>query len=317
MKTMKKIVVILFSIILSTGLYSQTDTTSVKIGKKEIVKVTEGNDEVIIHIGEKEIVKITEGNDTMTINIGRKGLKIIESDNGTSVDLINLDDFDEDEGKKKKSRKSFNGHWRGLELGMNNYLTSDYSLTLPVEAQFMELNTGKSWGVNINLLQYDIGFGTDKVGLVTGMGLEFNNYRFDGENSIVKDPVTNKIVKLDYGADTYIEKSKLATSYLTVPLLLEFQIPVSGHKRIHISGGVIGGLKIGSHTKVLYKEDGSKQKDKINDDFNLSPLRYGVTARIGYRALKIFVTYNLTPMFETGQGPKLYPVSIGLILADF
>ena len=225
--------------------------------------------------------------------------------------------FDEDEGRNKKSRKSFNGHWKGLELGMNNYLTSDYSLTLPAEAQFMELNTGQSWCVNLNMLQYDIGFGTDKVGLVTGMGLEFNNYRFDGENSIVKDPVTNEIVSLDYGATTYIEKTKLATSYLTVPLLLEFQIPVSGHKRIHISGGVIGGLKIGSHTKVLYKEDGSKQKDKINDDFNLSPLRYGFTARIGYRALKIFATYNLTPLFETGQVPELYPVSIGFILADF
>ena len=298
MKTIKKVVVILFSLFLSTGLYSQADTTSVKIGQKEIVKVIEGND-------------------TMIINVGKKGLKIIDSGDGTSVDFINLDDFDEDEGKKKKSRRSFNGHWQGLELGMNNYLTSDYSLTLPAEAQFMELNTGKSWCVNLNLLQYDIGFGTDKVGLVTGMGLEFNNYNFDGDNSIIKDPVTREIVSLDYDPGIFIEKSKLATSYLSVPLLLEFQIPVSGHKRIHISGGVIGGLKIGSHTKIIYKEDGSKQKDKINDDFNLSPLRYGVTARIGYRALKIFAIYNLTPMFETSQGPELYPVSIGLILADF
>ena len=91
MKTMKKVVVILFSIILSTGLYSQTDTTTVKIGKKEIVKVIEGND-------------------TVLIKVGKKGLKIIESDDKTSVDFIHLDDFDEDEGKKNKSRRSFNGH---------------------------------------------------------------------------------------------------------------------------------------------------------------------------------------------------------------
>ena len=298
MKTMKKVLVILFSIILSTGLYSQADTTSVKIGKKEIVK-------------------IVEGTDTMIINVGKKGLKIIESEDGTSVDFIKQDDFEESEDKNSKSGRHFNGHWKGLEIGMNNYLTSDHSLTLPAEAQFMELNTGKSWCVNLNILQYDIGFGTDKVGLVTGMGLEFNNYRFDGENSIMKDPVTNEIGELVYGPAAYIEKTKLATSYLTVPLLLEFQIPVSGRKRIHISGGVIGGLKIGSHTKVLYKENGSKQKDKINDDFNLSPLRYGVTARIGYRALKLFATYNMTQMFETDQGPELYPVSIGFILADF
>ena len=317
MKTMKKVAVILFSIILPIGLYGQTDTTSVKIGKKEIVKVVEGNDSVIINVGEKEIIKIIDENDTVTINVGKKELKIIESDDKTSIDVTTRDDFDEDKWEKKTFKKSFNGHWKGLEIGMNNYLTSDYSLTLPAEAQFMELNTGKSWGINLNMLQYDIGFGTDKIGLVTGLGLEFNNYRFDGENSIIKDPVTNEIVSLEYGAATYIDKTKLSTTYLSVPMLLEFQIPVSGNKRIHISGGVIGGLKIGSHTKVLYKEDGSKQKDKINDDFNLSPLRYGLTARIGYRALKLFATYNLTPMFETGQGPELYPVSIGFILADF
>lgn len=298
MKTMKKVLTLLFCIILSTGLYSQADTTTVKIGKKEILKVIEGKDTVII-------------------TVGRKGLKVIGSEHGTSVDFINLDDFDEPEKKDRKSRKNFIGHWKGLEIGMNNYLTSDYSFSLPAEALFMELNTGKSWGINLNFIQYDIGFGTDKVGLVTGMGLEFNNYKFDGDNSIIKDPVTREIVSLEYDAGTNIEKTKLATTYFTVPLLLEFQIPVSGHKRIHISGGVIGGLKIGSHTKVVYKETGTKQKDKIRDDFNLSPLRYGVTARIGYRALKIFATYNLTPMFESGKGPELYPISIGLILADF
>lgn len=301
MKTMKKVVLILFSIIFSAGLYSQTDTTSFKLGKKEIVKVIEGDD-------------------TVTVNIGKKGIQIVDSEKGTSVDITDLDELDElDElqNNHTKSRRKFKGHWQGLEIGMNNYLTSDYSLALPAEARFMELNTGNSWCVNLNLLQYDIGFGTDKIGLVTGMGLEFNNYRFDGDNSIIKDPVTREIVSLEYDAGTFIEKTKLATTYLTVPLLLEFQIPVSGYKRIHISGGVIGGLKIGSHTKVVYKENGSKQKDKINDDFNLSPLRYGVTARIGYRALKIFAIYNLTPMFESGQGPELYPVSIGLILSDF
>lgn len=298
MKTIKKVLTLLFCIILSTGLYSQADTTTVKIGKKEILKVIEGKDTVII-------------------TVGRKGLKVIGSEHGTSIDFINLDDFDEPEKKDRKSRKNFIGHWKGLEIGMNNYLTSDFSFSLPAEAQFMEINTGKSWGINLNFIQYDIGFGTDKVGLVTGMGLEFNNYKFDGDNSIIKDPVTREIVSLEYDAGTNIEKTKLATTYFTVPLLLEFQIPVSGHKRIHISGGVIGGLKIGSHTKVVYKETGTKQKDKIRDDFNLSPLRYGVTARIGYRALKIFATYNLTPMFESGKGPELYPISIGLILADF
>ncbi len=32
---------------------------------------------------------------------------------------------------------------------------------------------------------------------------------------------------------------------------------------------------------------------------------------------KIFANYNLTPLYKSGKGPELYPVSIGFILADF
>lgn len=295
MRTITKATAILFCFIISAGLNAQGDTTTVKIGKKQLVKVIEGND-------------------TTIVSVGKKGLKIVESNNDISVDFMEDNELDDLNNKKNRSGRDFNGHWKGLAIGMNNYFTSDYSFSLPAEAQFMELNTGKSWGVDINFLQYDIGFGTDKIGLVTGLGFEFNNYRFDGQNSLTKDPVSGEIVSLEYDPTVSIDKSKLATTYLTAPLLLEFQIPVSGNKNLFISGGVIGGLKIGSHTKVIYKEGGSKQRDKIRNDFNLSPVRYGVTARVGYRALKIFANYNLTPLFEKGKGPELYPVSIGLIL---
>ncbi|MCK4465033.1 MAG: outer membrane beta-barrel protein, partial [Bacteroidales bacterium] len=115
-----------------------------------------------------------------------------------------------------------------------------------------------------------------------------------------------------------LEKSKFATSYLTVPLLLEFQVPAGKRsRRLFFSGGVIGGLKIGSHTKMVYKENGNRKKDKNRGDFNLSPLRYGVTARVGYRALKVFANFYLTPLFEDGAGPELYPFSVGLVFATF
>jgi hypothetical protein len=115
-----------------------------------------------------------------------------------------------------------------------------------------------------------------------------------------------------------LEKSKFTTSYLTVPLLLEFQVPAGRrNKRLFISGGVIGGLKIGSHTKVVYKEDGNRKKDKNRGDFNLSPLRYCVTARIGYRALKVFANFYLTPLFQEDTGRELYPFSVGLVFINF
>jgi hypothetical protein len=162
-------------------------------------------------------------------------------------------------------------------------------------------------------LDYGVGLGTNYVGLVSGLGFEFINYNFDRQNSIMKDPVTGDIVEYIPPYAGNITKSKMNISYITAPLLLEFQIP-AGKRRIHISGGVIGGLKMCSNTKIKYTESGDKSKEKNKSDFNLSPLRWGVTARIGYADLNFFANYYMTPLFKPGRGPELYPFTVGIAL---
>ena len=96
---------------------------------------------------------------------------------------------------------------------------------------------------------------------------------------------------------------------------MEFQVPAGG-KKFFISGGVIGGVKLASKTKVIYFENGDKKKDKAKDDFNISALRYGFTARIGYKKLNLYGNYYPMALFEDGGGlvggDNLYPFSIGL-----
>ena len=50
-----------------------------------------------------------------------------------------------------------------------------------------------------------------------------------------------------------LEKSKLATLYLTVPFLLEMQLPVD-HHHLSISAGPIGAVKLSSHTKMVFDD---------------------------------------------------------------
>jgi len=96
--------------------------------------------------------------------------------------------------------------------------------------------------------------------------------------------------------------------------MLEFQIPVNGRdKKLYFSGGVIGGLKVGSHTKV--KIDGSKSKDR--GDFNINPFRYGATARFGYKGINLFGTYYFSTFFKDGRGPEMYPFTIGIGLMNW
>ena len=97
-----------------------------------------------------------------------------------------------------------------------------------------------------------------------------------------------------------------------MPLILEAQIPLSNSNHtINIGAGVIGAVKLGSHTKVVYYTE-SKQKDKVKDDFSLNTLRWGATGRIGYEFFQIYGTCYFTSLFEKGKGPELYPYEIGV-----
>ena len=242
-------------------------------------------------------------------------MAILESLEGPSIDIKKYpekEDWDENDNEHEHSRRrsGFRGHWTGIELGYNNYLSSGKSFSMPSDIDYMTLQSSKSSNFNINFTQLSLGM-TRHFGFVTGLGLNWNNYRFDGNNSIQKGP-DGIIEGLDPGLK--LEKSKLATLFLTLPVMLEIQIPVENN-RLHIAAGPIGALKLGSHTKMVF-EDGHTIKSW--GDFSLNMLRYGATARVGYGNFQLFGTYYYTPLFQSGKGPAgndLYPFEIGVALA--
>ncbi len=292
---------------------SETDTIIVD----EEMKVLNAPEGTKITLGENEVLIIEESGDTVRVKLGSKGISIVETEEGTAINIIDMEEQegDEPEAPEKPGKKKFKPHYAGFEVGLNNYFAPGFQMSLPSDERFMDLNTGRSWNFNVNFLEYGLGLGTDKVGLVTGLGLEWTNYVFDDQNNIRKNDegVIVEYVPVDAGN---IVKSKFNMTYITAPLLLEFQIP-AGKKRIHISGGLIGGVKIASNTKIKYEISGEKSKEKVKGDYNLAPLRYGVTARIGYRALNLYANYYLTPLFGENGGPELNPFSIGLCLIPF
>jgi hypothetical protein len=108
-------------------------------------------------------------------------------------------------------------------------------------------------------------------------------------------------------------------SYITAPLLLEFQIPVNHYaNRIFFSGGLFAGYRLSSHTKIKYRAERTKEKLKTPGDFSLNDFRYGLMLRMGYRQYKVFVNYDLQPMFsENAEVPYIFPITFGITLLSF
>ena len=280
---MKKVVLIALSLIVCLSSFSQEDEMRIE----------------------------NEKNDTTNIRLRKKTIKIIEDeDDGETYIFVKRNRFHKPWTWRKKD--DFRGSWSGFSFGYSNFVDSDFSLSRKANEKYMDLNTGKSWSFNINIAQYGIDLIGDKFGLVTGIGLEWSYYRFDNDNSIQKNPTTSVIEERILNPDWNIQKSKLSTTYAVVPLLLELHSSSYKSKSFVINAGLIGAVKLGSNTKVVYRSSGNKNKDKIRDDYNLSTFRYGVHARVGFNDCLLYATYYLSPLFEKNKGSKLYPISVGL-----
>jgi len=261
--------------------------------------------------------KDTLKKDTTEINFKKKKITITSDEKGTSIDVKregweDSSEYDEDDDIDfdfEKTNEDFDIHWSGFEFGINNYLNNDFSMKLSEENSFMELNTSKSWNINLNLIEYEVPIIKENFGIGTGMGFEFNDYRFDNLAPIKK--ADDQIVSDTSYNNLNVEKAKLTTTYITVPILFEYQTPTGDDNKFFITAGIIGGIKIGSHTKIAYNEEGDRKKEKNRSDFYLSPLRYGYTLKMGYGFLKVFANYYETPLFQKDKGPKLHPFTVG------
>ncbi len=237
--------------------------------------------------------------DTSKVRIGKKEYTVISD---SKVKIYEQPD-------KYKHRNRMNGTWDGLEFGLTNFVDVDYAMDLPENAGFMDLDMGRSWGIHFNFAEKSLGIIKNYVGIVTGLGLEYDRYMLT--NDVKVEEVDGMMTGVPVDMD--LNKNRLSMAYLNLPLLAEIQIPVWGeHNRIIINGGIVGGLRIGSRQVQKYKTGGEKQKIKNKDTFNLRNFRYGFTARVGYGDMTLFANYYPQTLFNDGMGPDIYPVTVGI-----
>jgi hypothetical protein len=291
---MKKSIIIILAAALTSQAFT-LQSREITVTENKQVSISDSSANVTVIIG-KDFLRF-DGNDSLVlIRMGERGMNIRKSSE------------DSEEQEPYRGARNFRGHWAGFEAGFNNYVHIN-SMTMPEEIAYMSLDASKSNCFNLNFSQANIGL-SRHFGIVSGLGVTFNNYRFENQNSIVagQDGTISGSIPIDVS----VKKSKFSTLYLNVPVMLEVQIPAGYSHRLNIAAGVIGGLKLNAWTKVVF-ENG--EKNRVNGDYNLNLLRGGVTARIGYGNLMIFGTYYMTPWFQNLKGPNGYnlkPFEIGL-----
>ena len=247
-----------------------------------------------------------EVKDTTKIKMKNSTVIIINEENPE------VDDWKDDEWEDR-NRKYELTNWSGVDFGFNGFLDSDGE-SLGDSLGYLEVNPFGSRSFSINFWEAKIRLVKDYVGITTGAGIQWNNYRLKNDYTLAN--VSDSLVAFQ-DSTISLNKNKFRTTWVNVPLLLEFNTSLKKEKSFSIAAGFVGGFNLESMYKQKYKQDGEKFKTSVKNDFNVEPFRLEGMVRLGYGNFNMFATLQLTELFEKNTGPEIYPFSVGVSLFAF
>jgi|GEM_PF-440395 len=203
----------------------------------------------------------------------------------------------------KESRPLRIGHQFYTEAAYNQWLNVPDTLRGSVEG-LGSIKLNFSWLHNLRLGPLYLG---------TGLGLTLRETRFEEPVALYRTGEA-----LSYTIDSLPAsvraKSKLQLGYLRIPLELGLL-----HKKFQLAIFGYGEYLLWAKHKRKYREGDDLTRVVFygNRTFRTTPFQYGVGARVGYRGVGIFASYNLSTLWEAGKGPtNVRPLQVGLYFFD-
>ncbi len=327
---------------------AQTDTTQseqeividngkVKIVLKEkkiIMDGVDGSDTIVDH--DVERVEIKVGDETMEIHTNGDDISFRDTEDMEELneemeelkeelaeleeemkvefkDFESLEDLEDLEDLKDLCEDDepdfIETDWFNFQLGLNNLLNVNDELVMPEGYETLELSTGKSINFQVNVVQQAVNIYREKIRLVYGVGVDFNNYRFKNDIDLVEDsdPLEVELSTVNY------KKNKLVVQYLSAPVKLDLRIGKDADEALTLAFGPHFQYLIGSHQRKKWNDNGN-HKTKIRNDYNLEKFRMGWEAQFGYGSVVLYGKYFPESIFRAGKGPDLRTVSVGILI---
>ena len=194
-----------------------------------------------------------------------------------------------------------------FDLGLAT-LVDNGSFNLSPQNNFLRYRSWKSSNVGFDIIQAGYRFNSAFRIYVSG-GFDWTHFRLRENITIQQDGPDDA---LRYTNDAIIySKNRFSSSYFRIPLTFDWRSHVNDEgKRFHLAGGPMIGILYNGRVKQISDENG---KEKFNNDYHFTKVRYGLTARAGYGSLGIYAKYYFNDMFDTAQQAGLKNFSFGFM----
>jgi hypothetical protein len=291
-----------------------SDTTQIKIGNMKIV-ILGSKDLTDLDLSKLEDIGVGEvPNGQRKIIIDER--VIIENDDERIVLNDGKDSytFEKELGNDCNDAETSgdgNSIWAGFGINANGFMNTNKEFASATELSFLTLDPAKSIGFQFNFAEKRFPIFKDYLGVVTGLGFQWNRYSIKGDYdfNVVNDTLVANATGINY------TKNTLSSTYLQAPLLLQISTNKNANKAWNISAGIVGGLRIDARQIQKWEADDKKNKDKTKDDFQFNPFQASLMATIGYGDWSLYATYGLSDVFNEGSAPKVRGVNAGILLS--
>lgn len=265
------------------------------------IETTEEETEMNSKTEKEDSFENEENTKTRTIIIGSKGIRI----------------------ERDKEDKDENTFWRRtrheipIYFGLNNYFQDGNFGKTPTGEDYELRSWGSRYFAFGSTFKTQIGGKKSPLLLQYGLEASWSNFMFSGDNYALESE--NGVTFPEF--DSPLEKSKLTAAYINIPILVHLDFAQDNKKGLKLAFGGYAGYRVGSYAKIVYHENGDRQKDKEHSNFYLNDWRYGVRAEIGIgedkfdNGVRLFFNYDLNPLFTNNANlPKLNAFSFGVRL---
>ena len=279
-----------------------SDTTQIKIGNMKIV-ILEGKD-----LKDFDQLKALEGE----LPKGQRKIIIDERVIIENEEDLAIENWDSDNDCDNcETSGDGNAIWAGFGVNANGFMNTNKQLATSSELGFLALDPAKSIGLQLNFAEKRFPIINDYLGVVTGLGFNWNRYSIKGDYdfSVVNDTLIANATGVNYA------KNVLSSTYLQAPLLLQISTSKNANQAWNISAGVVGGIRVDARQMQKWEADGKKNKDKTKDDFQFNPFQASLMATVGYGDWSLYMTYGLSDIFNEGSAPKVRGVNAGILLS--
>jgi hypothetical protein len=171
---------------------------------------------------------------------------------------------------------------------------------------------------------YDKPLGRSPISLAIGLG--FSSFNIHSKSALAKDSVGSYFVKYSDSVSSNIKRNKLSLNYLEIPIEIRFRSkPNTKNQSVKFAIGFKVGYLIQSHWKYKGDDLSTPVKDVIKiktfDIPNISPFRYGITARVGFGMFNVYGFYSLQGIFNNNKlshgQPNSQPLTIGIAVTPY